>query len=212
MESMSTFGIITSSCSISQEEFDIIDLDIKSEEFDDYMWENELIRDIDPAEEDEPVECRLCIKLYHEAQQGRRFSTRLMHKALWCPHHIIDGVPSADMKVSMKNEDKKRKRTEPTGCKRNKRRRGHTIEDDQQPSCSYGNVDAQPPTTTVENINVPEAQVPLSINANMDGVDGQQNVILEEHVEMEYKDYLFKSANCTTLTNSLSSLIVTKME
>ena len=49
MESMSTFGIITSSCSISQEEFDIMDLDIKAEEFDDYMWENELILDIDPA-------------------------------------------------------------------------------------------------------------------------------------------------------------------
>ena len=48
---MATFGIITSSYSITQEDFDIIDLEIKAEEYDEYMWENELIVDIGHEEE-----------------------------------------------------------------------------------------------------------------------------------------------------------------
>ena len=77
---MATFGIITSSYSITQRDFDIIDLEIKAEEYDEYMWENELIVDIGHEEEEEGVECSLCIELYYAAAQGRRFSTRLMEK------------------------------------------------------------------------------------------------------------------------------------
>ena len=186
-----------------------MDLDIKSEVVDDLAWEEELFVDVSSEDEEEPVICSLCIRLYHEAAQGRRFSVRLMDKQLWCPHHIVivDGAPAAEKKVSMKNEDtKKRKRTQgKSSTRRNKRRRG------QQASSSSMN-DGQPPTSTVENVNEPEGEEPLSINANMDGVDGQQNVILEEHVETECKDYLLKSANCTTLTNFLSSVIVAKNE
>ena len=86
---METIGIITSSYSITQEDFDIIDLEIKAEEYDDYMWETELIMDVVPEEDGEGVECLLCIELYYAAAQGRRFSTRIMEKSLDCPHHII---------------------------------------------------------------------------------------------------------------------------
>ena len=48
---MATFGIITSSYSITQEDFDLIDLEIKAEEYDEYMLENELIMDIEHEEE-----------------------------------------------------------------------------------------------------------------------------------------------------------------
>ena len=40
MESISTIGIISSSCTISQDEFDIMELDIKSEVFDEFVWKN----------------------------------------------------------------------------------------------------------------------------------------------------------------------------
>ena len=213
---METIGIITSSYSITQEDFDIIDLEIKAEEYDDYMWETELIMDVVPEEDGEGVECLLCIELYYAAAQGRRFSTRIMEKSLFCPHHIIDKTQADDSKVSMQNDDKKRKRKEPRKTNKNKRRRVHTIEDGQLPLCSYANVDGQQtsinddqrPTTSVENVNGAEAQAPFSINANMDGGDGHQNGILEDYVETEFKDYLLKSANYSQLTNFLTSVIL----
>ena len=195
MESISTIGIISSSCTISQDEFDIMELDIKSEVFDEFAWEKELFVDIAPEDDEEPVICSLCIHLYHEAAQGRRYSVRIRELEMWCPHHIIDGAPAAEKKVSMKNENiKKRKRTEAKRCTRNKRWRG------QQPSSSSMN-DGQPPTSTVENIIEPEGEEPLSI---MDGVDGQ--------LEQQVKQYLAESANCTTLTKYLSSVSVTNLE
>ena len=218
METMATFGIITSSYSITQEDFDIIDLEIKAEEYDEYMWENELIVDIEHEEEEEGVECSLCIELYYAAAQSRRFSTRLMEKALFCPHHVIDQTPADDSKVSMQNDDKKRKRKEPRKTNKNKRRRVHTIEDGQLPSCSYANFDGQQtsinddqrPTTSVENANGAGAQAPFSINANMDGGDGHHNGILEDYVETKFKDYLLKSANCSQLTSFLSAVSIDK--
>ena len=62
MESVTSIGpLITSSRSISQEEFDIIDLEIKSEVVDDISWEEQLFVDVSP-EEDEGVICTLCIR------------------------------------------------------------------------------------------------------------------------------------------------------
>ena len=52
---MATFGIITSSYSITQEDFDLIDLEIKAEEYDEFMWESELIMDIELEEDEEAV-------------------------------------------------------------------------------------------------------------------------------------------------------------
>ena len=177
-----------------------MDLDIKSEVVDDLAWEEELFVDVSPEDEEEPVICSLCIRLYHEAAQGRRYSVRLMDKQLWCPHHIVivDGAPAAEKKVSMINEDtKKRKRTQgKSSTRRNKRRRG------QQASSSSMN-DGQPPTSTVENVNESEGEEPLSIDANMDGVDDQ--------LEQKVKQYLAESANCTTLTKYLSSVSVTNL-
>ena len=63
--------------------------------------------------------------------------------------------------------------------------------------------DGQPPTSTVENVNEPEGEEPLSIDANMDGVDDQ--------LEQKVKQYLAESANCTTLTKYLSSVSVTNL-
>ena len=150
------------------------------------MWESELIMDIELEEEEEAVECRLCIELYYAAAQGRRFSTRLMEKNLFCPHHIIDRAPADDSNFSMQNDDKKRKREEPTKSTKTKLTRLHTIEEDeQQPSCSNANVDGvdgqqtsinddQRPTTSIANVNGAEDQPHSSINANIDGGDGHQ--------------------------------------
>ena len=88
MESVSSIGpVITSSRSISQEEFDIIDL--KTEVVDDFSWEEQLFVDVSP-EEDEGVICTLCIHMYHEKKAGRRYSACVMDTQLWCPHHIVD--------------------------------------------------------------------------------------------------------------------------
>ena len=111
----------------------------------------------------------------------------------------------------MQNDDKKRKRKEPRKTNKNKRRRVHTIEDGQLPSCSYANFDGQTsinddqlPTTSVENAN--GAGAPFYINDNMDAGDGHHNVIQEDYVENEFKDYLLKSANCSQLTSFLSAV------
>ena len=142
-----------------------------------------------------------------------------MEKALFCPHHVIDRTPADDSKVSMQNDDKKRKREEPRKSTKNKRRRLHTIEEDQQPLCRNANVDGvdgqqtsinddQRPTSSIANVNGAEDQPHSSINANIDGGDGHQNGILDDDVETAFKDYLLKSANCSQLTNFLSHVIL----
>ena len=172
-----------------------MEVDIKEEVFDEYAWEKELFVDIAPEDDDEPVICSLCIHLYHEAAQGRRYSVRIRELEMWCPHHIIDGAPAAEKKVSIKNENiKKRKRTQAKRSTQSKRWRG------QEPSSSSMN-DGQAPTSTVDNLIEPEGEEPPSI---MDGVDAQ--------LEQQVKQYLAESANCTTLTKYLSSVSVPILE
>ena len=199
--------MITSSRSISQEEFDIIDLKIKSEVVNDISWEEQLFVDVSP-EEDEGVICTLCIHMYHKKKAGRRYSARVMDTQLWCPHHIVDvdGAQAADKKVPKKDVvTKKRKRTQARCTRQSKRRRG------QEASCS-SMIDALPTTSTaeealdidenmvgVQDVNEPVAKETVGIDENMD--------VVEEKV----KQYLAESADCTTLTNYLSLVSVTNL-
>ena len=184
MESVTSIGpLITSSRSVSQEEFNIIDLEIKSEVVDDISWEEQLFVDVSP-EEDEGVICTLCIHMYHEKKAGRRYSARVMDTQLWCPHHIVDvdGARAADKKVPKKDVvTKKRKKTQARCTRQSKRRRGQEA----------STIDALPTTSTAEEA--------LDIDENMD--------VVEEKV----KQYLAESADCTTLTNYLSLVSVTNL-
>ena len=175
--------LITSSRSISQEEFNIIDLEIKSEVVDDISWEEQLFVDVSP-EEDEGVICTLCIRMYHEKKGGRRYSACVMDTQLWCPHHIVDvdGARAADKKVPKKDVvTKKRKKTQARCTRQSNRRRGQEA----------STIDTLPTTSTAEDA--------LDTDENMD--------VVEEKV----KQYLAESADCTTLTNYLSLVSVTNL-
>ena len=200
--------MITSSRSISQEEFDIIDLEIKSEVVDDISWEEQLFVDVSP-EEDEGVICTLCIHMYHEKKGGRRYSARVMDTQLWCPHHIVDvdGAQAADKKVPKKDVvTKKRKKTQARCTRQSKRRRGQeasTIDALPTTSTAEEALDIDENMVGVQDVNEPVAKEPVGIDENMDVVDDQ----LEEKV----KQYLAESADCTTLTNYLSLVSVTNL-
>ena len=179
---MSTIGVITSSYSITQEEFEAIDfhLEVKTEEYDNYIWESELIMTIKREGEEETPECQLYIDLYYEAANGRRFSTRLMEKNLWCSHHQIYRTPADDPNFAnrtMQNDNKKRKRKEPSKSTSTKRRRPSTS------NANVNEVDGHQASTCQEN----------GINDN---------------VITEFKEYLGKSATFTQLRNFLSSVIL----
>ena len=203
MESFSSIGpVITSSRSISQEEFDIIDL--KTEVVDDFSWEEQLFVDVSP-EEDEGVICTLCIHMYHEKKAGRRYSARVMDTQLWCPHHIVDvdGAQAADKKVPKKDVvTKKRKKTQARCTRQSKRRRGQeasTIDTLPTTSTAEEALDIDENMVGVQDVNEPVAKETVGIDENMD--------VVEEKV----KQYLAESADCTTLTNYLSLVSVTNL-
>ena len=203
MESVSSIGpVITSSRSISQEEFDIIDL--KTEVVDDFSWEEQLFVDVSP-EEDEGVICTLCIHMYHEKKAGRRYSARVMDTQLWCPHHIVDvdGAQAADKKVPKKDVvTKKRKKTQARCTRQSKRQRGQeasTIDALPTTSTAEEALDIDENMVGVQDVNEPVAKETVGIDENMD--------VVEEKV----KQYLAESADCTTLTNYLSLVSVTNL-
>ena len=191
MESVTSIGpVITSCCTITQEEFDIFELEIKCE-VDEMSWEEALFIDFSP-EEDEEVICTLCIHEYEEAKGGRRFSARVMETQLWCPHFIVDGDGSraADKEVPQKNVTKKRKGAQAeSSTRQSKRRRGQTKR--RRVSMNEG-----------VPSNMLTVQEPVGIDENID--------VVEEELEEEVKNYLAQSSDCTTLTNFLSLVNVSK--
>ena len=189
MESVTSIGpVITSCCTISQEEFDLFEMEIKCE-VDEMSWEEALFIDFSP-EEDEEVICTLCIHEYEEAKGGRRFSARVRDTQLWCPHFIVDGDGSraADKEVPQKNVTKKRKGAQAeSSTRQSKRRRGQTKR--RRVSMNEG-----------VPSNMLTVQEPVGIDENID--------VVEEELEEEVKNYLAQSSDCTTLTNFLSSVNV----
>ena len=199
MESVTSIGpVITSCCTITQEEFDIFELEIKCE-VDEMSWEEALFIDFSP-EEDEEVICTLCIHEYEEAKGGRRFSARVMETQLWCPHFIVDGDVSraADKEVPQKNVTKKRKGAQAeSSTRQSKRRRGQTKRRRGQTKRRRVSMNEGVPS------NMLTVQEPVGIDENID--------VVEEELEEEVKNYLAQSSDCTTLTNFLSLVSVSNI-
>ena len=203
MEAVTSFGpVITSIRTISDEEFDLFELDIKSEiEIEDFAWEDALFIELSP-EEDEPVICTICIHEYQEAKGSRRFSERVMDNLLWCPHFTVDGSRDDDMVPQTVTNNRKRPRAECSTQQQAKRRRAQPKRH-AQPKRRPGQTKRRrvPSTRPSTNDNMLAVQEPVVIVQNIDFV---------EEIEEQMKNYLAQSSDCTTLTNFLSSVNVSE--
>ena len=196
MEAVTSFGpVITSIRTISDEEFDLFELDIKSEiEIEDFAWEDALFIELSP-EEDEPVICTICIHEYQEAKGTRRFSERVMDNLLWCQHFTVDGSRDDDMVPQTVTNNRKRPRAE---CSRRAQPKRHAQTKRRPGQTKRRRVSSTRQST---NDNMFSVQEPVVIVQNIDFV---------EEIEEQMKNYLAQSSDCTTLTNFLSSVNVSE--
>ena len=202
MEGFTTFcPVITSIRTITNEEFDLFDLDIKSE-IENFAWEDALFFDLSP-EEDEAVICTICIHEYQEAKGTRRFSERVMENKLWCHHFTMDGSRDDDMVPQNVTNNRKRPRAE-CSTQQPKRRRAQPKRQ-AQPKRRPGQTKRRrvPSTRPSTNDNMLAVQEPVVIVQNID--------VVEEQIEEQMKKYLAQSSDCTTLTNFLSLVNVSKI-
>ena len=202
MEGFTTFApVISSIRTITNEEFDFFDLNIKSE-IDIFSWEDSLVFDLSP-EEDDAVICYICIKEYQEAKGTRRFSERVMETKLWCHHFPVDGSRDDSMVPQNVTNNRKRPRAELPECSSQepKRRRAQTKRQ-AQPKRRPGQTKRRPVASTrpATNDNMLAVQEPVVIVQNID--------VVEEQV----KKYLAQSTDCTTLKKFLSLVKDSKID